>query len=99
MSEKRYDGFEYSLEYFYDELEKNSIASEGKAATLRAALVTHLKEMVEVIHIIDYVDSGDLAEGSEIEPIENLLGKHTEILQLKKEAEEVLNKLQLALKN
>ena len=72
-----------SWEYLYRKVEE---MAEGLAASknpMRRAFATHLKDVAEAMHDIEWVDSYDYGPGDETNSILRALGKDAPLLILK----------------
>lgn len=83
MSGGFYEYADYKLRSFIGEF-----AAEANTP-LRKAFLTHLIDVAEAIHDIEWVDSGDYGPGDENESIKKVLGPHWKELTLESVLQEM----------
>lgn len=67
------------------------------SSPLRRAFYDHIQDVIKALHAIEWVDSGDTAEGTEEESIRKCLTSEKFTKHASKEAEELLKELDIIL--
>jgi hypothetical protein len=82
MSGEAFQGLEYPL---YDAI----ITITAQHKPLYTAFAKHLELVKQALHDVNYVISGDMSEGKEVEAIKACLGEHWQELTLQSALEQI----------